>query len=133
MKVNKLKGIFKRNNPPNVESYWEKRYSNGGNSGAGSYGEVAKFKALTINKFLYDSKISNVIDFGCGDGAQLELLNINDYTGVDVSKTAILRLQEKYICKKNYKFKTLKEFTNQNGGAGRMHSFTGCHLPLNGR
>jgi len=32
--------------------YWEKRYLNGGNSGNGSYGRLAHFKAQCINSFI---------------------------------------------------------------------------------
>ena len=31
------------------KDYWEKRYSKGGNSGAGSYNNLALFKASIIN------------------------------------------------------------------------------------
>ena len=37
--------------------FWNDRYANGGNSGAGSYNELAKFKADIINNFI--EKIKN--------------------------------------------------------------------------
>lgn len=69
--------------------YWEQRYSQGGNSGAGSYGRLAHFKADTINKFVQDYGIQSVIEFGSGDGAQLKLAQYPAYTGIDVSARAI--------------------------------------------
>ena len=70
-------------------SYWENRYKNNGNSGPGSYGELALYKAGIINKFVSDNNISSVIEFGCGDGNQLKEFQFPSYTGLDVSKTAI--------------------------------------------
>jgi hypothetical protein len=69
--------------------YWEDRYKLGGTSGAGSYGRLAEFKAEVINKFVADHGLRSVIEFGSGDGAQLELARYPKYTGVDVSARAI--------------------------------------------
>ncbi|MGY4502525.1 SAM-dependent methyltransferase [Bradyrhizobium sp. GM24.11] len=69
--------------------YWEQRYALGGNSGAGSYGRLAQFKAQTINEFVGHRGVQNVIEFGSGDGAQLELARYPAYTGVDISASAI--------------------------------------------
>ena len=69
--------------------YWERRYQDGGNSGSGSYGRLAKYKAEVINDFLDKFEIENLVELGCGDGAQLKLLNAKNYTGVDVSKTVL--------------------------------------------
>jgi len=71
------------------KSWWEKFYSGGGNSGAGSYGVLAQFKAQIINDFVKKNKIKRVIEFGCGDGNQLSMFKIPNYTGLDVSKTII--------------------------------------------
>jgi hypothetical protein len=76
--------------------YWEERYSLGGNSGAGSYGHLAQFKADTINKFVEDHGIKAVIEFGSGDGAQLQLARCPSYTGVDVSTRAIELCKSKF-------------------------------------
>ena len=48
-------------------SYWEERYSTGGNSGVGSYGKFAEFKATTLNEFVAKHNLRSVIEFGCGD------------------------------------------------------------------
>ena len=69
--------------------YWEDRYKLGGNSGAGSYGRLAEFKAETINRFVADHSLRSVIEFGSGDGAQLELARYPKYTGIDISARAI--------------------------------------------
>jgi hypothetical protein len=72
-------------------AYWEDRYRNGGNSGVGSYGEIADYKAAYINTFIRKFKINSVIEFGCGDGNQLTKIDYPNYIGLDVSKTAIQR------------------------------------------
>ena len=43
-------------------SYWDKRYLSGGNSGVGSYGKFAKFKADILNSPLLDDIINPPID-----------------------------------------------------------------------
>jgi hypothetical protein len=57
----------------NSAQYWEDRYVNGMTSGSGSYGRLAEFKAEFLNEFVADHKISSIVEFGCGDGAQLAL------------------------------------------------------------
>jgi len=76
--------------------YWERRYNQGGNSGPGSYGELAQYKADVVNGFISDHEIQSVIDFGCGDGNQLSLIKVPRYVGIDVSQTSIDRLNERY-------------------------------------
>ncbi|MGE5317665.1 MAG: class I SAM-dependent methyltransferase [Chloroflexota bacterium] len=78
----------------NSAIYWEKRYAEGGNSGAGSSGELQLFKGLEIRNFIRNHPINTIIDWGCGDGQQLQAILSKDfhfthYTGIDVSKTAI--------------------------------------------
>lgn len=70
-------------------AYWQKRYSTGGDSGVGSYGKFAKFKAEVINEFIDKHGLRSVIEFGCGDGNQLTLASYKAYFGYDVSETAI--------------------------------------------
>ena len=69
--------------------YWENRYLSGGNSGDGSYGKYAEFKAKVLNDFVKENQIKEVIEFGCGDGNQLSLAKYPKYTGIDVSGKAI--------------------------------------------
>ena len=75
-------------------SYWEHRYRNQGNSGAGSYGALAAYKASVINPFVQEHKITSVIEFGCGDGNQLGFFRFPAYTGLDVSPAALDRCRE---------------------------------------
>ena len=69
--------------------YWRRRYRAGLNSGPGSYGELARFKADVLNAFVREHSIGTVIEFGCGDGNQLALADYPRYLGLDVSGEAI--------------------------------------------
>lgn len=71
-------------------AYWEQRYRAGGHSGAGSYGRLAAFKADFLNALIRDNAIATAtaIEFGCGDGNQLALLDIPDYVGLDIAPAA---------------------------------------------
>jgi hypothetical protein len=71
--------------------YWRERYSKGGDSGAGSYGKFAEFKARVLNAWFRETGLSSAVEFGCGDGNQLKLLEVADYLGVDVSPLAVAR------------------------------------------
>ena len=84
--------------------YWEARYSSAGNSGDGSYGRLADFKAQVINEFVLENNVSSVIEWGCGDGNQLSLASYPDYVGLDVSDTAI------DLCKARFENDRQKEF-----------------------
>lgn len=84
--------------------YWEQRYLSGDNSGIGSYGRLAQFKAETINNFVLEHNINTVIEWGCGDGNQLSLSNYPYYVGFDVSKEAIT------ICLSRFKNDSNKKF-----------------------
>lgn len=76
--------------------YWESRYRKGRDSGSGSYGQLAAFKAETLNRFVRDHAIETVIEFGCGDGAQLSLAEYPRYHGIDVSSAGILRCRARF-------------------------------------
>jgi hypothetical protein len=73
--------------------YWEDRYNAEGNSGVGSYGKFATFKAEVINAFVATRGVQSVIEFGCGDGNQLMLARYPTYAGYDVSETAVRQCQ----------------------------------------
>ena len=88
--------------------YWEKRYRSGGNSGAGSYNNLAEFKGEIINLFIDNKKIDSVIEFGCGDGNQLKYLRPQRYLGYDISEKAI------QLCSEIYKKDDTKSFKNTN-------------------
>ncbi len=76
--------------------YWERRYRGGGNSGDGSYGGLADFKAETINAFVAENNVQTVVELGCGDGNQLGLLNVPQYTGYDIAETAVKMCAKMY-------------------------------------
>jgi len=92
----KMYQIISRIRFPGSMKYWESRYKSGGNSGNGSFGELAKFKAETINEFVANNAVSDIIEFGCGDGNQLELAKYPKYLGLDVSKSAIKSCTERF-------------------------------------
>jgi SAM-dependent methyltransferase len=81
-------GVRKRTFPGSA-SFWDNRYREGGTSGPGSYGRLAEFKAEILNEFVQTKDIRSVIEFGCGDGAQLELAVYPEYVGVDVANVSI--------------------------------------------
>jgi cyclopropane fatty-acyl-phospholipid synthase-like methyltransferase len=82
---------------PGSALYWEKRYRKNGNSGSGSYGRSAEYKADFLNQFVEEERIQSVIEFGCGDGNQAMQFHFPSYVGLDVSATAIERCKE--VCK----------------------------------
>lgn len=86
------------------QNYWEKRYRRGGNSGAGSYGQLAQFKADELNKFAKKHGIKTVLEMGCGDGNQLKLFKFHHYIGLDVSMTSIKRCVELFSTDKDKSF-----------------------------
>lgn len=88
----------------NSAQYWEERYARNGTSGSGSYGRLARFKADTINAFVHNHGIETVAEFGCGDGAQLELADYPNYIGFDVSPTAVQMCRRRFAAKENYEF-----------------------------
>jgi len=113
-KTNNNRLILNVNKPSNYEyvksskDYWEKRYSFGGNSGVGSYNNLAIFKASILNNFVIKNNINTVIEFGSGDCNQLSLAKYKKYIGYDVSKTAIK------ICQKKFNNDTTKTFIHMN-------------------
>lgn len=94
------------------ENYWINRYNRNGDSGPGSYNNLAAFKADTLNTFISFNKIDSLIDFGCGDGNQLSLLKVKKYLGLDVSQNALDR------CKKKFKRDSSKSFLLYKNYAG---------------
>ncbi len=84
--------------------YWEDRYHSGGNSGEGSYNQLAEFKAQILNQFVNGKNIKSVIEFGCGDGNQLSFANYPSYIGLDVSVKAIELCYTRFINDKTKSF-----------------------------
>jgi len=80
------------------KKYWNNRYVKGGNSGAGSYNNLAQFKGDVINNFIEKNEIKSIVDYGVGDGNQLNLINTENliYTGIDVSEFIISKCKEEF-------------------------------------
>ena len=70
-------------------NYWNDEYKKSKCSGAGSRGELLKYKIDYINSIFKRFDIKKVFDFGCGDGMIARDLNVEKYLGVDGSKEAI--------------------------------------------
>ncbi len=77
-------------------NYWESRYASGGNSGAGSYGRQAEWKAEIVNDWVAELGVTSVIDLGCGDGNQLSLAKYPRYLGLDPSTSAVRMCIERF-------------------------------------
>jgi SAM-dependent methyltransferase len=90
--------------------YWQRRYLRGETSGPGSYGRLAKFKAVVLNEIVAERSVSSVIELGCGDGAQLAMAKYPSYLGVDVSPAAVAVCQKKFAGDAAKRFITLEEF-----------------------
>jgi cyclopropane fatty-acyl-phospholipid synthase-like methyltransferase len=88
----------------NSSNYWEQRYRKGKSSGAGSYGPLAQFKAEVLNNFVAKNEIQSVMEFGCGDGAQLSLAHYPSYIGVDIAQSSI------DLCKRRFANDPTKSF-----------------------
>ena len=85
-------------------AYWEQRYLQGRNSGAGSYGRLADFKAMIVNQIVERYRIRNALDLGCGDGAQASAFEIGAYVGVDVSSNAVQQCKKQLGARPNWQF-----------------------------
>lgn len=93
-----------------AQGYWEHRYKRGGQSGPGSVGEHAQFKADFVNGFVAEHDVDSVIEFGCGDGEQLALAEYPDYVGLDVSESAVERCEERFADDPTKRFRTYDPF-----------------------
>lgn len=93
--------------------YWQRRYAQGGNSGAGSYAHLAEFKAEVLNDFVQRHGVGSVIEFGSGDGNQLTLARYPHYVGVDVSRRAVEICTEKFAGDSTKRFVHLDDFRGE--------------------
>ena len=93
--------------------YWSRRYAAGGNSGAGSYGRLAQFKADTVNAFVKAQKVASVIEFGCGDGNQLSLAQYPKYLGLDVAPVCIERCRQLFAKDPSKRFKEVRRYRGE--------------------
>jgi SAM-dependent methyltransferase len=90
--------------------YWDQRYRVGGNSGQGSYGQLATYKAEIINDFIEKNNIVSCVEFGCGDGNQLQFYKIDNYLGYDVSETVLKLCRNKYKNDSGKSFRNIKDY-----------------------
>lgn len=98
---------------PGSTAYWEARYAAGGNSGVGSYGDFAAFKAEVLNRFVQSHQVTSVIEFGCGDGHQLSLAQYPAYLGLDVSSTAVTQCRERFKSDASKTFRLIGEYRGE--------------------
>jgi hypothetical protein len=98
---------------PGSAAYWETRYTSGGHSGVGSYGHFAAFKAELLNDFVARHDIRSIIEFGCGDGAQLDLAKYPRYRGYDVSPTAIAMCRRRFATDSSKSFAEMSEYRDE--------------------
>ncbi len=79
------------------KNYWDNRYKNGQDSGAGSYGEQLQHKLRLLSEL---KDINSISEFGCGDfnfGKHiLEIFPNAIYTGMDVSEFIVEKNRELY-------------------------------------
>jgi SAM-dependent methyltransferase len=95
------------------KNYWIDRYDSGGNSGAGSYNNLAEFKAEKINEFVRKNNIKTIIEYGCGDGNQLKLAEYLSYIGFDVSPKALSMCKEEFMNDSTKIFKLMGNYLNE--------------------
>jgi SAM-dependent methyltransferase len=98
---------------PGTEAYWEGRYATGGDSGAGSYGDFAAFKAEIINRFVRDNDVASVVEFGCGDGNQLKLAAYPRYLGFDISQTVIAQCRDTFRADPTKQFRRAQDYAGE--------------------
>jgi hypothetical protein len=103
-----LRAVYRALVPPTAfqssDEYWKARYRRSANSGEGSYGRLADFKASVLNEFVAAEGIGSVIEWGCGDGNQLVAAKYPKYTGVDISPAALR------MCRSRFSHDASKQF-----------------------
>lgn len=97
----------------NSQTYWEQRYNKGGNSGHGSYGDLANYKASVLNDFVKERNITSVIEHGCGDGNQLSLAEYPSYLGLDVAPQAVRLCRERFASDPTKSFCLVGDYDGQ--------------------
>jgi len=93
--------------------YWEHRYRLGGDSGDGSYGKPALYKAEVLNGFVAEHDVVDVIEFGCGAGHQLCLARYRNYFGLDVSSEAIERCRHRFAADPSRRFALVDDYAGE--------------------
>lgn len=98
---------------PGSARYWEMRYRLGGTSGAGSYGPDRQYKATFLNRFFRTHDVKSVIDFGFGDGSQLQDLVVKQYLGFDVSPAAVERCRALFAGDPTKEFRLVDDYRGE--------------------
>jgi hypothetical protein len=80
------------------------RYMQGVGSGVGSQGIMADWKAEIVNGFIEEHGITDMIEFGCGDGEVLSRIQCESVLGLDISEIAIKMCQRRFHDDKRYSF-----------------------------
>lgn len=96
--------------------YWSERYALGGTSGAGSYGNLAAYKACFLNEFVKLNEVESVVELGCGDGHQLSLAEYPRYVGFDVSVEAL------ELCRARFAHDATKQFFSTDAITTESHA-----------
>lgn len=97
------------------ENYWRRRYELGGDSGRGSEGRAANYKAAVLNSFVEEHQAVSVIEHGCGDGRQLTLARYPSYLGLDVSLHAIDRCRRTFASRPEMRFELASAYAGEVG------------------
>lgn len=103
----------------NSKKYWDRRYARGGDSGEGSKGQLALFKAEFLNRFVEENQLKNIVELGCGDGKQLLLANYPNYDGFDISFEAIQACLKMFGGDKTKRFELLAKKNELEGKRGQ--------------
>lgn len=111
--LSSLRKLVRKPPPLGSPLYWEERYKRGGTSGAGSFGELARYKADYIHSVVKEFNARSVIEFGCGDGNQLSLMRFPSYLGFDVSATALSRCRAQLKHDPNVQVRLLSEYRGE--------------------
>lgn len=101
----RLLSLIRRRRYPGSIQYWERRYARGGHSGAGSSGRLAAYKAGWLNRYVRENGVQAVVEFGCGDGQQLQLAAYPAYLGLDVASSAIQRCRDLFAADATKQFR----------------------------
>lgn len=107
-----LRGPGVHSRPENFQTsgqYWRDRYADGGNSGRGSYGPSADYKAQFLREFLRGAAVGSTFELGCGDGHQASRVDYVDYTGVDVSPVIVAHCRNT-LSRRGYRFAVWDDF-----------------------
>ena len=112
-----MQGLYRMFNPSGKfggsKRYWIERYRDGGNSGHGSYNQMAEFKARILNDFVSKRGISSVIEFGCGDGNQLRYAEYPRYAGFDISPDAVTRCRDLFANDASKSFTLVGDYSGE--------------------